>query len=522
MAKTLTAAWVKKAKPDRARREIPDAGATGLHLVIQPSGSKSWALRFRRPDGRPAKLTLGPVDFGEREITGEPVLGQPLTVVAARALAATLNRERARGSDLVADRQAEKRRQEVESAERGERTFQALAREFVTTYKTKKYQQKPRRWRENAGLLGFKFAKDGDPQSITIVDGGLAQRWADRDVREINEDAIFSVVREARDIGVPGRPRRNKERSEARARAMLAALSTFFHWLHRERLVSVDPCAGLERPSPPPARNRVLSMDEVRAFWLACEAADAPRLPNQPKPFLTLLRLLLLTGCRLNEVAGMERAELGGGNLAGWSIPGSRTKNHLEFVVPLSSLAREQIESAPTVAGRFVFTTTGTSPVSGFSRIKKRVDAAMLAIARTESGNPELTIPKFRLHDLRRTFSTELHALGVAPHVVEACLNHVSGHKAGVAGTYNKYEYYDEKHAAVERWARWIELVIDRGLYAKHERWLASRDDETKKKNRRTFLDAISDGGQRWKRYVSSLASGEGANIVSLPGRRPS
>ena len=515
MAKALTDAAVEKLKPGKDRREIADAKGgglgSGLYLVIQPSGAKSWAMRFRRPDGRSAKMVLGPVDFSGREIEGDPVVGMPLTLAAARQLSTLLHRNRERGVDIVADRQAEKRRQEVESVERGEHTFQALARQFVNSYKTKKYQTKPRRWRENAVMLGFKYPKDGgEPE---IIRGGLAERWADTDVRNIDDDTIWTTVREARKHGVPGRPRRNKDSSEARARAMLAVLSTFFRWLRRERLISTNPCTDLERASAPAARNRALSMDELRWFWLACEAADAPLNPKDPKPFKPLLRLLTLTGCRLNEVAGMERGELNGG----WTIPGSRTKNHLEFMVPLSSLAREQI--APTVAGKFVFTTTGTSPVSGFSRIKKRLDAAMLEIARAETGNPELSIPNYRLHDLRRTFSTELHSLRVAPHVVEACLNHISGHKAGVAGTYNKYEYFDEKHDAVERWARWISLVTDRDLYAKHQQHLSRGDDEARKKARETFLDVIAEGGQRWTRYLKSLASGDGANVVNLPGR---
>jgi integrase len=523
MAKTLTDAAVEKLRPGRTRREIADAKGggkgSGLYLVIQPSGAKSWALRFRHPDGRSAKLVLGPVDFSGREIEGDPVVGQPLSVSAARQLATTLHRDRERGIDLVADRQAEKRRQQVESTERGERGFQVLARQFVDSHKTKKHGTKPRRWRETAGMLGLKYPKDGgEPE---IVRGGLADQWANRDVRDIDEHAIWAVVKEARETGVPGRGRRNKKASMARGRAMFSALSVFFRWLRSERLILVNPCTGLDRPSPPSARPRVLTPDELRWFWLACEAADAPINPKGPKPFKPLLRLLLLTAARLNEVAGMTDKELSGGNLAGWTIPGTRTKNHLEFVVPLSPLAREIIASAPAVEGKpgFVFTTTGKTAVSGFSRIKKRLDAAMLEVARAETGNPELTFPKFWLHDLRRSFSTQLHALRVAPHVVEASLNHISGHKAGVAGTYNKYEYYDEKHAAVECWARWISLVIDRDLYRKHEAWLASGDDETRKKNRTSFLDSIAEGGQRWARYLKSLASGSGANIVSLPRR---
>jgi hypothetical protein len=186
----------------------------------------------------------------------------------------------------------------------------------------------------------------------------------------------------------------------------------------------------------------------------------------------------------------------------------------------LSALAVEQIAAAPGGEGKpgYLFTTNdGRSAVSGFSKSKRRVHEAMTQLACEETSDSEFNIARWTLHDLRRTFSTQLHALGVAPHVIEAALNHVSGHKGGVAGVYNVYEYLDEKRDALERWARWIALVIDRDLYVKHERRLASGNDEVRKKARTGFLEAISEGGQRWKRYLSSLVGGDSGNVVSVP-----
>lgn len=96
MTKPLTAAAVEKYKPDPDnRRIIKDGGARSLYLVIQPrSGHKSWLMRFRRPGGKPAKITLGPVDLSGKEITGDPVIGMPLTLAAARQLATTIHRDR--------------------------------------------------------------------------------------------------------------------------------------------------------------------------------------------------------------------------------------------------------------------------------------------------------------------------------------------------------------------------------------------------------------------------------------------
>ena len=86
MPKILTDAAVRKYRGGKTRREIRDGGAQGLFLIVQPSGAKSWALRYRRPNGRPAKLTLGPVDFSGKEPGGEPVVGTPLSLASITCL----------------------------------------------------------------------------------------------------------------------------------------------------------------------------------------------------------------------------------------------------------------------------------------------------------------------------------------------------------------------------------------------------------------------------------------------------
>jgi hypothetical protein len=130
VAKTLTAAAVKNYRPGKVRREIPDGGAPGLHLLIQPSGAKTWAVRFRRPDGRPAKLTLGSCDaaVGE-EVEAEPVIGGHLTLASARRLAAEVHRQRAMGRDVIADHAAAKHRRRAEGQRRAANTFGEAARD---------------------------------------------------------------------------------------------------------------------------------------------------------------------------------------------------------------------------------------------------------------------------------------------------------------------------------------------------------------------------------------------------------
>jgi integrase len=430
MSKVLTAAAVAKYRPTQMRREIPDRGAQALFLVIQPSGAKSWAMRFRRPDGSHGKLTLGPVDLSGTEMPAEPVIGQPLTVAGARALASEVHRQRAMGRDVIADHAINRHRQRTELAESAGNTYAVLVPRFIEEHA----RPRTRRWADTARMLGLRYPKDGgEPEEIR---GGLVQRWAERPVREITGNDIWGVVDETRRLGAPGLERRSEKPTEPMARGMFAALSAFFGWLAKHRRIEVNPCAGVHRPEPPKARDRVLTDAEIVAFWKASDEAG--------EPFAQLLKLLLLTGCRLNEVAGMRRAELGEDGMT-WSLPGSRTKNHRAHVVPLPPVARVILATVKPIEGEggLVFTTTGRTPVSGWSKVKSQLDAAM-------------QIPAWRLHDLRRTAATGMAELGIAPHIIEAALNHVSGAKAGVAGTYNRAVYSPEKRAALERWARHI------------------------------------------------------------------
>ena len=166
MATALTDAAVKRFRCDKGkRREIRDGLAQGLYLVVQPNDSKSWAMRFRRPDGRSGKLTLGPVDLSGKEAAGEPVLGTPLTLAAARAVASEVHRQRALGRDVIADYVAQKQRFRVESEEARTNSFGALAPEFIEQYA----KPKTRRWRATARMLGLRYPKDGVDRSKSFT-----------------------------------------------------------------------------------------------------------------------------------------------------------------------------------------------------------------------------------------------------------------------------------------------------------------------------------------------------------------
>jgi integrase len=438
MAKLLTAAAVQKMKRQAQRIEVRDSGCRGLILVIQPSGHKSWAMRFRDRNSKLVRMSLGAVDLTGIETAAEPIIGAPLTLVAARRMAAEINRRRAFGCDVVAAR----RREELERKVRGSKTFDQAVVDFVEQH----VRPKTRRWQSQARLLGVRPKAEGE--GLELIPKGLADRWREKQVAEIDGDDIFALVDETRQKGVPGLERRNKKPSEPRARTMFATLSKMFSWLVQKRRAKQNPCAGVHKPETPKARERVLTDAEIVKFWAACDKAH--------QPFGHALKLLILTGCRVDEVGGMRRSELSDDGQT-WIIPGDRTKNHRTHIVPLPRLAREILQDVAT-GGDIVFTTNGSTPVSGWSKTKKRLDEAMLGTTSSaaDQNADKVKIAPWRLHDLRRTCATGMAEIGIAPHIVEACLNHVSGAKAGVAGTYNRAVYATEKKAALERWATHI------------------------------------------------------------------
>jgi integrase len=156
--------------------------------------------------------------------------------------------------------------------------------------------------------------------------------------------------------------------------------------------------------------------------------------------------MLVLTDQRRSEVAEMKWSEIDLHKHV-WTIPAERSKNGQCHEVPLSTAARDLLKSLPRfIASDYVFTTTGRSPVSGFGRVKHRLDQA--------SG-----ICDWRVHDLRRTVASGMARLGVAPHVVEKVLNHRSGIISGVAAVYNRYAYEKEKRDAMDSWAVYLDSL---------------------------------------------------------------
>ena len=221
---------------------------------------------------------------------------------------------------------------------------------------------------------------------------------------------------------------------------LLANTRKLFNWAIERDYVGSNPCANLKAQTEEIRRDRVLSDDEIKALWAACDESNST--------ISVVAKLLLLTGQRLSEVAGMRWSEIDEVS-SEWRLPSARTKNRREHIVPLSDATRAIIATRPRIQGcDFVFSTTGKTPVSGFSRFKAELDLIL------RFGTP------WRLHDLRRTAASGMAALRISPHVIEAALNHASGTISGVAAVYNRYSYLDEKKLALDTWATHLSALV--------------------------------------------------------------
>ena len=254
--------------------------------------------------------------------------------------------------------------------------------------------------------------------------------------------------------------------SPALRRSTYAILNRMFNWAKGREDIVANPMDGIAAPPSPPSRDRVLSDEELA---LALRAAGQMELPFGP-----FYILLLVTGQRRDEVAGLNWNELDRASTM-WTLPKERAKNGEANIVPLSALA---IAALDKVAGQecakkrqwprkgLVFTTTGKTSISGFSRFKARLDALMLGLAQKEAEKAgmdpeEVAVAPWRVHDARRTVATGLQRLGVRFEVTEAVLNHTSGAKAGVAGIYQRYGWGPEKRAALEAWGDHCEALLN-------------------------------------------------------------
>jgi integrase len=225
------------------------------------------------------------------------------------------------------------------------------------------------------------------------------------------------------------------------ARRARAALSALYAWAMGHGLAEANPVVGTIPPEDAKPRERVLSDAEIAAIWRACGDDAHGRI----------VRLLLLTGCRRMEICGLRWSEIDAESGV-LHLPPERTKNGRAHTLPLPALALDIIATVPRMVGRdHLF---GERSVLGFTQwgAKRDLDAKL--------GD---TVKPWTLHDLRRTCATGMADIGVQPHIIEAVLNHISGHKVGVAGIYNRSSYEREVKAALALWAEHVRALVDGG-----------------------------------------------------------
>jgi len=221
-----------------------------------------------------------------------------------------------------------------------------------------------------------------------------------------------------------------------------------FNWAIGEGIeIVANPVFGSNRPAQPASRERVLTSEELKAVWRACADDDHGRI----------IRLLMLTAQRRGEVGGMRRSELNlsgtwevGGALQGtgmWTLPAQRTKNAREHAVPLIGAALALLP--PRRAGTDLVFGSGRNGFVNWGKAKAELDD------RVGEG-----VASWVVHDLRRSVATGLADLGVLPHIIEAVLNHVSGHKSGVAGVYNRARYAPEVRDALAKWSEHLSAIV--------------------------------------------------------------
>ena len=225
------------------------------------------------------------------------------------------------------------------------------------------------------------------------------------------------------------------------ANRTLQTIKAFWRWLIDRGYSEISPADPLRPPTKERSRDRVLEDTEVQLFWNACKSMGYP--------FGSVFQLLLLTAQRRQEVSSIRWSELDLDSCV-WKIPASKTKPNREHIVPLSAPAISIISKTPRFSHDLLFSNTGTTAVSGFSRAKRKLDGLM------QDKTQGVTIMPWRLHDLRRTATSGMARLGSGQVTIEKVLNHSSGKLSGVAAVYNRYGYQKEKSEALNDWADYV------------------------------------------------------------------
>ena len=374
----LTELAIRKAKPTGKRYDLFDASVRGLGLRVATSGTKSWFM-MRRFNGRMIRTTFG--RYPE------------LTLAIARLKAPSVL------ADMADGQTAGQRRTDL---------FSVVLDEWL-----KKDQAK----NKSVHQVRVAMYKHALPAFGSMPVASITKRDVNR--------LIDKIV----DAGSP-----------IAANRVLAFTKRFFSWCKERDILELSPAEAIRPPSKEKTRDRVLTLEEIKKFWVACNQISYPWGP--------IFQLLLLTGARLREISEASWDEISIEDRT-LDLPSQRTKNSRSHQIQLSDQAMNIIQAIPKVEGqKLLFTTNGTTAVSGFSKVKKRLDII--------SG-----VSDWRFHDLRRSFATHsTERLGISPVIADKILNHATGQVRGVAAIYQHGEYLEDRRAALQKWGNFIQELV--------------------------------------------------------------
>jgi integrase len=431
----------------RKDRLVFDDELPGFALRITRDGTKTFLFQYRR-GAAVRRLRLG--RYGE------------ITPAQARRLAEEARGRVAAGGDPAGERaavlaaEAETAKASRRQAEADLFTFARLIDRWDAEWLSRRCRPSYRReatraLRVNlAGLAGLPAAQ---------INAATVRRALDALVRPVIASADTAGPPETRGKESPALPVIRGETNARRVRSYGAAC---YAWAIKEDLLAVNPFAAVRRKGREAARDRVLTNIEIGEVWRAAGTLGWPWGPY--------FRFLLLTLQRKGETAGLLWTELSP-DLALWDLPGCRTKNGKPHLVHLAEPARTILRAVPRIAGSpLAFTTTGLTPISGFSHAKRRLDAAILAArtkraAETGDGQPPAPMVPWWLHDFRRTGVTALARKGVRWEVADRALNHLQGAIKGIAAVYQRHDFLAEREAALAIWAAHV-LAVGEGAEA--------------------------------------------------------
>ena len=398
------------APPPTGRLDVADGGTPGLFLRVPSTGRRKWMLRLH--------ISADGVGTWRKFVLGDCTDQQGLKW--AREQAAKVRHQfKHEGRDPTQERRARITAAKAQ-ADRDRFTLGVLVEEWQ---------------REHLAGKRERYAYE----AVRALRAAFAGIW-NRPAEELDHGGVMRALRALRKPlkGAP-EPRGSRTKGNAIASRTAAYGRACYTWASKHQLVKANPFDAVPLSDfRTETRDRVLTDNELAAIWHAAEAADA-------RVFGVLVRLLILTGQRREEVAGMAWPELSSDRQT-WTIPASRAKNGKDHLMPLSRAARDLLPEEPDATDRdsdLVFPGQRSTPFNGWSKAKAQLDK--------DSG-----VTGWRIHDLRRTLATGLQRLGVRLEVTEAVLNHVSGSRAGIVGIYQRHEWAAEKRTALAAWAEHV------------------------------------------------------------------